>query len=199
MDVAFPSFRISRGHSEPFGVTCGRKKSAQYHSSGSSEGLRWRGIQADLADVNVKPAVIGNGQALAQSHFTPSRAEMRYFPECLPRRRLLWPNANIFPFMRILKWRQRLCCLCSVFFSYNMVLFYKTHPKKLSISQLPSSYGSWTLTLVDFNVTSPIRALQSCVYAYFNVGFQPYIWQKDEHRPHKLHNNSGGRWMVARR
>lgn len=73
MDVAFPSFRISRGHSEPFGVMCGRKKSAQYHSSGSSEGLRWRGIQADLADVNVKPAVIGNGQALAQSHFTPRR------------------------------------------------------------------------------------------------------------------------------
>lgn len=59
-----------------------------------------------------------------------------------------------------------------------MVFFYKTHPKKLS----PSSYGSLTLTLLVFNATflSPVCASQSCLYAYFNVGFQPYVVAYDK-------------------
>lgn len=116
MDVAFLSFGISRGHTEPFGVMCGRKKSAQYHSSGSSKGLRRWGFQADLADVNVKPAVIGNGQALAQSHFTPWRAKMRYFSRMPSQTKATLTKCKYFSIYEDFKMTTTLVlCLLSVF------------------------------------------------------------------------------------
>lgn len=82
-----------------------------------------------------------------------------------------------------------------------MVLFYETHPKKLSLS----SYGSLAFTLLDFNATflSPICALKSCLYAYFNVGFQPYVVAYDkrmniDHTSYIITAEDFGWWTAGR-